>query len=218
MRYYGYHRTSTTDQHLDRGLTAITDYCKANGIELQEIFTDQQTGKAFDRPGYMTLKKVLREGDVLIISEIDRLGRNKMGTRKELEWLKENGVRLMVLEIPTTLQDYSAMEDGMAKLMMDMVNNLMIEIYITMAEAEMQKKEKRQREGLEAMRARGDWDKMGRQPIMPQEDFNKAYDDVAKGNIPPFVLMREMNMKKSTFYRYKKIYDESHQVTENTEK
>ena len=50
--YYGYHRTSTTDQHLDRGLKEIEDYCKSSGIKLEKIYTDQQTGKNFNRPRY----------------------------------------------------------------------------------------------------------------------------------------------------------------------
>ena len=44
---YGYHRTSTTEQHLDRGITEITQFCKERGLNLEKIFTDQQTGKNF---------------------------------------------------------------------------------------------------------------------------------------------------------------------------
>ena len=75
MKRYGYHRTSTREQHLDRGGAEITDYCTANNLELEKIFTDQQTGKNFNRPRYQVLKEdVLRPGDELIVTEIDRLG------------------------------------------------------------------------------------------------------------------------------------------------
>ena len=78
MKRYGYHRTSTREQHLDRGITEITAYCEQNQLELERIFTDQQTGKNFNRPRYQVLKEdVLRSGDELIITEVDRLGRNK---------------------------------------------------------------------------------------------------------------------------------------------
>ena len=86
MKRYGYHRTSTREQHLDRGIKEITAYCEQNGLELEKIFTDQQTGKNFNRPRYQVLKEdVLRAGDELIITEVDRLGRNKQETLKELQ-------------------------------------------------------------------------------------------------------------------------------------
>lgn len=78
-------RTSTREQHLDRGIKEITAYCEQNNLGLEKIFTDQQTGKNFNRPRYQVLKEdVLRAGDKLIITEVDRLGRNKQETLKEL--------------------------------------------------------------------------------------------------------------------------------------
>ena len=56
MKRYGYHRTSTKEQHLDRGITEINEYCSANNLELEKIFTDQQTGKNFNRPRYRTFE------------------------------------------------------------------------------------------------------------------------------------------------------------------
>ena len=71
MKRYGYHRTSTREQHLDRGIKEITAYCEQNNLELEKIFTDQQTGKNFNRPRYRVLKEdVLRAGDELIITEV----------------------------------------------------------------------------------------------------------------------------------------------------
>lgn len=57
MKRYGYHRTSTREQHLDRGIKEITAYCEQNSLELEKIFTDQQTGKNFNRPRYQVLKE-----------------------------------------------------------------------------------------------------------------------------------------------------------------
>lgn len=52
MKRYGYHRTSTREQHLDRGIKEITAYCEQNNLGLEKIFTDQRTGKNFNRPRY----------------------------------------------------------------------------------------------------------------------------------------------------------------------
>ena len=106
MAIYGYHRTSTREQHLDRGIQEIQQYCKEHEMELKNIFTDQQTGKNFNRPRYTVLvEDVLRSGDILIITELDRLGRSKKDTMEQIRRLQGMGVRLMVLELPTTLMD-----------------------------------------------------------------------------------------------------------------
>ena len=100
MKRYGYHRTSTKEQHLDRGIAEITAYCEQNHLELEKIFTDQQTGKNFNRPRYQVLKEdVLRSGDELIITEVDRLGRNKQETLKELQYFHNNNIRVKILEL-----------------------------------------------------------------------------------------------------------------------
>lgn len=206
---YGYHRTSTTDQHLDRGIKEITEYCINNKIELKKIYTDQQTGKNFNRPRYTVLKEdVLRSGDTLIISELDRLGRNKQDTLKELQYFKELNIRVMILEIPTTLQDVSKLDNEMAKMIMETINNMLIELYATMAHAEIQKKEKRQREGIAAKKDRGEWDDYGRPAVICFDDFTKQYQRVVDGHIKPFELMRQLDMTKPTFYRYKKRFEE----------
>ena len=124
MSIYGYHRTSTTDQHLDRGITEITEYCNSHNISCVKIFTDQQTGKNFNRPRYQVMKEdVLRNGDILIITELDRLGRNKRDTMKEIQYFKEHDIRLMVLELPTTLIDLSSTKEITAKMMLECINN-----------------------------------------------------------------------------------------------
>lgn len=206
-KYVAYHRTSTKDQHLDRGITELTEYCKNNNIELykHKVYTDQKTGKNFDRPRYQMLKEeILEHGDTLIISELDRLGRNKEATLKELQFFKENGIRVMVLELPTTLLNLSDMDNSMARMMLETINNMMIELYASMAQAEIEKKEKRQREGIEAKKARGEWEDYGRPRVMGIDEFSTHYRSVQQGKKKPFELMKELGMSKPTFYRYKK--------------
>ena len=69
MQIYGYHRTSTKEQHLDRGIQEIERYCNEHEMALTNIFTDQETGKNFNRPRYNVLvEDVLRLGDILIVT------------------------------------------------------------------------------------------------------------------------------------------------------
>ncbi len=114
-----------------------------NDYELAGIFTDQHTGKSFNRPRYTVLvEDVLREGDWLIVTELDRLGRNKRDTMKQIQQLKDKGVRLLVLELPTTLMDLSHMDNALTKLMLETINNMMLELYASMAETEMEKRKR----------------------------------------------------------------------------
>jgi DNA invertase Pin-like site-specific DNA recombinase len=203
MKRYGYHRTSTREQHLDRGIAEITAYCEQNQLELERIFTDQQTGKDFNRPRYQVLKEdVLRSGDELIITEVDRLGRNKRDTLKELQYFRDHNIRVKILELPTTLMDISKLDNTMAQMLMETVNNMLIELYAAMAQAEIEKKEKRQREGIEAKKARGDWDDYGRPTALDIEDFKIHYQRVIDGQMRPTELMKQLGISKSTYYRY----------------
>lgn len=206
MAVYGYHRTSTKEQHLDRGIIEIQNFCREHHLELIDIFTDQMTGKKFDRPEYQFLKKRICLGDMLIITELDRLGRNKLGILKELRYFQEKGVRVMVLELPTTLIDLSKFSNELARMMIETINNMMIELYVSMADAEMKKKEKRQREGYETKHMRGEWDEIRRPAVMGWELFYQYFEKVVAGEITPTELRRELNMTHSTFYRYRNMY------------
>ena len=202
MAIYGYHRTSTKEQHLDRGINEITEFCKDNHYKLEKIYTDQQTGKNFSRPRYTVLRDdILREGDTLIITEVDRLGRNKKDTVEELRMLANRGIRVMILEIPTTLQDLSKMDNAMAKMILETVNHMLIELYAAMAQAEVEKKEKRQREGIEQMKARGGWDKYGRPRIKQQDNWKEVIQIWKAGEITAVEAMRLTGMRKSSFYK-----------------
>lgn len=201
--YYGYHRASTAEQHLDRGITGIEEFCKNRGYDLQKIYTDKMTGKTFDRPRYTVLKEdVLRSGDTLIVFELDRLGRNKADIAAELSYFKENNIRVMFLDIPTTAVDYGELDSNMSRLIMETVNNILIELVSMNAQAEVERKQKRVAEGIAAMKARGDWHKYGRPRKMSRETFAEQYARIECGEIGTLALMRELGLSHDTFFRY----------------
>lgn len=200
--YYGYHRTSTKEQHLDRGLAEIEKFCSNNNYKLEKIYTDQLTGKSFNRPRYQVMKEdVLREGDILIVTEIDRFGRNKVEILKELRYFQDKGVRVMILELPTTTQDLSALDKTMAKMIMETINNMLIELYATMAQAEIEKKEKRQREGIETKKARGEWEEYGRPKAQKPSNWEEVIAQWESGEITAVKAMELTGTKKTTFYK-----------------
>lgn len=203
--FYGYHRTSTKEQHLDRGIKEIEEYCTSNLIKLERVFTDQQTGKNFNRPRYIVMRDdVLRSGDSLIITEIDRLGRNKQETMKELQYYKEHQIRIMVLELPTTLMNTSKMDNSLAQMMLETINNMMLELYASMAQAEIEKKEKRQREGIQAMKNRGEFERYGRPKVMAMDKFKVEYESILLNEKRVSDVIKSLKISKATYYRYRK--------------
>ena len=96
-RTYYYARVSSKEQNLDRQIAAFA----ALGAQEREIITDKESGKDLDRSGYTALKTaLLRRGDTLVIKSLDRLSRSKRDIKNELQYFKENGIRLKVLDLP----------------------------------------------------------------------------------------------------------------------
>lgn len=220
MLYFAYNRTSTKEQHLDRGISEIKEFIKKEHIELvNEIYTDKQTGKNFNRPSYdkmlqdMDLVKKVNPSEqiALIVTELDRLGRNKQLILKEIRKMQDKGIRLMVLEIPTTLTELPK-DSSIASMIMETINNMLIEMYASFAQAELEKKEKRQREGIEAKKVRGEWDEYGRPRALEFDKFSKEYKRVLVGDIRPTECMKLLGITKPTYYRYAKEYKEKNSI------
>lgn len=212
MIYYGYNRVSTKDQHEDRGNNNIKQFCKQHGLHLEKIFVDKMSGKNFDRARYIVLKEdVLRSGDGLIIPEYDRLGRADE-TKSELEYFKSKGIRVIFLDIPTTQMDLSSIGDNMAKMILGCINDMLISFYDCMARSELERKKKRQKEGYEALKARGEWNKLGRPRKMSKEDFAGEYQKVINNEMTTTQLMKYLGLNKDTYFRYVREYKKGLQV------
>ena len=125
-----YARVSSKDQNLARQIELF----KSLGATDEQIITDKKSGKDFDREGYKSLKSAmgLRKGDTLVVKELDRLGRDKQAIKEELEYWRSKGVRVQVCDIPTTMQDFPEQQAWVQ----DMINNIIIEVYSTIAEQE----------------------------------------------------------------------------------
>lgn len=144
----GYARVSSSGQNLARQLIELRSY-----VPEENIIVDKVSGKDLNRPGYQALKGPLglRKGDILYIKSLDRLSRNKLDIRSELMWFKEQGIRLCILDLPTTLLSLTPDQAWIQ----DMVNNILIEVMSSLAEQERLIIRQRQREGIEAARKQG---------------------------------------------------------------
>lgn len=117
---FGYCRVSSTDQKEDRQLEVMLGL----GINERDIFVDKCSGKNFDRPQYQALKVQLREGDVLVIKSIDRLGRNyKQICEEWREITREIKANIKVLDMPVL--DTTRTEGLIGEVISDIVLQLL---------------------------------------------------------------------------------------------
>ncbi len=214
MITYAYERVSSKDQNLERQETAIRNF--RPNISDANIFKDKVTGKTFDREHYNEMKIILEHlskvnatNDLIevVFEEMDRLGRDKESIKKELQWYKDRGIYIRILELPSTLVDI----DSNNKWVMDMVTNILIEVYATMAQQELEKRAKRQTEGIIEAQKKGI--KFGRQPIQLNEsEFMTVYNSWKAAEINARQAMNILGIKPNTFYRRVKEYEATQNI------
>ena len=189
---YGYARVSSTEQNLDRQVLALQEYVKPENIVM-----DRQSGKNLDRPGYNALKGIfgLRSGDVLYIVSLDRLSRNKEDIKNEIAWFKAHKVRLMILDLPSSMVQVPENQEWI----IDMIQNILIEVLASMAEQERLMIRKRQREGIEAAKKKGRH--LGRPYLKVPDNFEEVYAEWKSGAITARAAQKKLGMSSASFYR-----------------
>lgn len=197
---YGYARVSSTEQNLDRQILALQKY-----VSPEHIVVDKQSGKNLDRPGYQALKGLfgLRSGDVLYVTSLDRLSRNKADIKEEVQWFKEQGVRLMILDLPTSLVQVPEGQEWI----LDMIQNILVEVLSSIAEQERLTIRKRQAEGIAAAKAKGKH--LGRPSVQMPDDFLIVYGLWCAGQITAVEAQKRLGMSAATFYRMVRKYQKS---------
>ena len=192
---YGYIRVSSNDQNEDRQLIAL----RKLGIKEKNIYIDKQSGKDFNRPQYKKLLIKLKQGDLLYIVSIDRLGRNYEEIQEQWRILtKEKKIDICVLDMP--LLDTRNGKDLMGTFIADLV----LQILSFVAQNERENIKKRQAEGIEAAKERGV--NFGRPKIEFPQEIDRLLLEWELHNMSTKELLEICHMSKATFYRKLKIY------------
>lgn len=173
IRRFGYARVSSKDQNLARQISAL----KEAGIDKRNIFTDRQSGKDFDRPGYRKLVEKLQKQDELYIKSIDRLGRNYNEILEQWRFLtKVRGINMIVLDFP--LLDTRHSSGGVTG---EFIADLVLQILSYVAQVERENTHQRQKEGIREAQRRGV--RFGRPRIPIPDEFDKVADAVRQKKI-----------------------------------
>lgn len=199
QKTYYYARVSTTEQNLDRQIELF----RSLGADDRDIITDKQSGKSLDRAGYNALKNaILRAGDTLVIKSLDRLSRSKTDIKNELQYFRDNNIRLKVIDLPTTMLELPPEQSWV----IDMVNNILIEVLSSIAEQEYHTIHKRQKEGIAAARAKGKH--LGRPKLVKPDNWDSVISEYKENRITAKEAMTRLNLKRSSFYKLLKSENE----------
>ena len=213
-KIFGYARISSSDQNLTRQIEQLKEYIS----DSRYIIADEASGKNFDRRGYNTLVgssetvPLLNEGDLLIITSLDRLGRNYIEIREQWNYITQTlKADIKVLEMP--LLDTSM---STADLDRRFIADLVLQILSYTAEKERQNIRSRQKQGIDVMPMRDGKRvsaKTGRPTGRPTAEYpdnwNNIYNQWKAGNITAVAAMNELKLKKATFYKLLKKYEGS---------
>lgn len=198
---FGYIRVSTKEQNEERQIEELLKY----KIDRKNIFIDKETGKTFQRENYILLKNKLRFGDEIFFHELDRVGRTKKEMKDELQKMTNQGVVVRILDVPTTLMDFSVFGE-LQKSIMEMVNTILIEVLSTQAETELIKIKKRQAEGIAIAKKQGKY--TGRKAKELPKNFPKLYDRWKNKELSATEFCKILEYKsRSTLYLKIKQYE-----------
>ncbi len=206
---YGYMRISTNkeSQKTDRQKLTLERYAADNNFKFDAIVEERVSGtvKAENRPIYKDLKtKTLREGDILVITDLDRLGRDADDTISEVKDLKAKGIKLIALDIPYMNEWDNTVDDGMYNMIIDIV----ITLKAHMAEQEREKTVQRINQGLAAARAKGK--KLGRPKAELSKEFIREYEKFLNGDYGEMTktgFAKYLGIGRSTLYKYINMYE-----------
>lgn len=194
MKTYGYVRVSTRDQKEDRQMIAMQE----SGFCLDRIYMDKLSGKDFMRPQYRQMVRKMRQGDVLVVKSIDRLGRNYDEILDQWRYLtREKEIDIVVLDIP--LLDTRRTDKNLTGTF---IADLVLQILSYVAQTERENIRQRQMEGIQAARRKGV--KFGRPHKEIPDEFEQLKKEWAAGRVSSRSAAKQLNIAQDTFLRWVK--------------
>lgn len=193
MTKIGYARVSSREQNLERQFELL------ERAEVKKIFSDKLSGKDNNRPQLKEMLNYIREDDIIVVSELDRLGRNNKEITSIMNQIQDKGATLEILNLPSLngIQD-----DNLRRLL----NNLIIELFKYTAENERKQIRERQRQGIELAKEKGKY--KGRPLAYSADSADKqkrvTYEKIVEmleKEVPITQISKELDVARNTIYR-----------------
>jgi len=188
---YGYIRVSSKEQHTDRQQIALLQY----GISEKNLFSDRQSGKDFDRPQYKRLLRKLKPYDCIVVTSLDRLGRNYVEIQEQWNIItRKKKADIVVLDMPL-LNTRKGHNNLTGRFLADIV----LQILSYVAETERHNIRTRQAEGIAAAKARGV--KLGRPEKFLPDGFPQVASLIREGKLSYREAARQLQVNHSWLYK-----------------
>ena len=187
MTRIGYARISTSDQNMARQLEQLN--------QVDKLFQETISGANKDRPQLQAMLAYIREGDIVVVTELERLGRNNKELTEVMNDIQAKGATLEVLNLPTLR---GIEDDNLRRLL----NNLILELYKYQAQAERERIKERQRQGIAIAKTQGKY--KGRKAIFSEDDSRllHAFDLYLEG-LSDKDVSKLTGINERTFRRYR---------------
>ncbi|PHC70923.1 integrase [Bacillus pseudomycoides] len=193
-------RVSSKDQNEERQIQNM----KNLGIEERDIFIDKESGKNMERENYQMLKRLVRTGDTIVFDSLTRLGRNMNDTLEEFRYYEKHKVNLQFIREPYINVNYTG--ESTNDVIQSAIQKATLTILSAFAEKERIDIKQRQAEGIALARKQGR--RLGRPPVEITEEFTDAYKEWKSGSITAVGAMKKYGIKRSSFYKLAKQYEE----------
>jgi DNA invertase Pin-like site-specific DNA recombinase len=191
MSKVGYARVSSKEQNLARQLDLLSNVSK--------IFADKISGKTAERPQLKAMLEYIREGDLVIVTELDRLGRNSKDLTTIMNEIQQKGATLEVLNLPSM----NGIEDENLRRL---INNLVIEIYKYQSEAEREKIRERQQQGIRLAKEKGKF-KGGKRMFQENDPRLKLAFNLYLNGCSDKEVEEQTGINRRTFRRYRQRFN-----------
>ncbi|WP_029236997.1 recombinase family protein [Streptococcus sobrinus] len=190
MAKIGYARVSTRDQNIDRQLEQLK--------HVDRLFQEAVSGVSKDRPQLKAMLDYIREGDIVVVAELERLGRNSQELTEVMNQIQIKGATLEVLNLPTLR---GIEDDNLRRLL----NNLILELYKYQAQAEREKIKQRQAQGITLAKEKGKY--KGRKSLFQENDSRLLHAfDLYKSGKTDREVAALTGINERTFRRYRVKY------------
>lgn len=150
-----YLRASTKEQDANRARAALDQFASDNGLAIASYYTENESGATLDRPELMRLLNDARQGDTLLIEQIDRLSRlNNEDWQILRRLIAAKGVNIVALDMPTshTMLNKS---DTFTAAMLSAINGMLLDMLAAIARKDYDDRRRRQAEGIAKAKAQG---------------------------------------------------------------
>lgn len=194
---FGYVRVSTKEQNPERQIKILMDM----GIERRNIYVEKESGHTFCREVYdMLIHHIMRTGDRLTVTELKRFGRNYVEIYREWHHITKE------LEMDIRVADNKILDTSMNKnLLGQLISDVVLAVLSYVAEEDWEERHELQRQGIEVAKLQGRY--LGRPRIEFPENWEECYDRWKAGVITAREAMKLTGVKKDSFYRLVKKYE-----------